>query len=610
MVNYLLFWEVKNESRPEEYELSQQAKELWKLYSIPGDDPASFKLAAPIDGDVFCQVARSREREQVMKQISLEIGCETEWRLVIFLMKDVNLLDGGKCFGIVDFLAHVMNYDSSSRNSSWKLEDCFLTCPQPEGIWLVTLGNDPANALPSFSPPVRSDEKSYSSYPPNCRFLRFKLDYHFQNNFSTKMLELHCGMRSLARDFLPTEVLQGNCVYEMEVDLDVATFYDTIVEYDQWLGYVERAILQEETRLRVDWLKPGSAPATSNMPVGKPGIRLTPNHKRPEATLEQLENEIDRVLEQDSMEERVRLKNTSEQLNRWARQQSWMMAANTEKEWQREMEEIEQSMLSNHAQQGNFWKRLWQLILALGNILFNMNGSLGELHPFASQSAENVRDEWRVLKRKYLDSVQIWKEMKCDCVQKIVRASITTLSGCLVVFYVLDQLKRSPELGVMVLVLIASLLFTGLVYIVYMLYYWFRYKRVYGNIIDRQTDRLTNSREYFNQMALYFRYSQVLAINGQMKQEAEKKKSLLIKQKKKLEYYRTICSQLKLCCAGQQVSGKMTTRMGSIAGMLQNDMHLQLFRMSGSLPTLTLNGTRITAAFPFIRAIRLVRLAW
>ena len=620
MINYLLFWEVKDNSSFEEQELSQRAKELWKLYSIPGDDPADFRLADPINGDIFCLKEQSdeqakrqaEERKQALKQISLEIGCETEWRLLIFLMKDVNLLDKENHFGLVNFLAHLMNYDSPARTSRWKLEDCFLTCPQPESIWLITLSNELAHLSPGIPSSVRPDEGCYGDYPPNCRFLRFELDYCLQNSFSTKMLELHCGVRSLARDLLPAETLKGNYVYQMEVELDTAVFHDTVVEYDQWLAHVERAILQEETSPASNWLRPESAPTASNMPAyqGKLKKGWTPDHKKPQTVLDLLENEVDRTLEQDSEEERVRLQNAAEQLKRWAEQQSCgVMAASSEKEWRREMTDTEQEILPSHVRQDRRWKRLGQFCLQAGDVLFNLNGTLGELHPFASQPTENIRVAWEALKLRYLDSARVLKEMKNDCLWKVVRASITTLSGCLLVFYVLDLLEEPTDLWRMVLVLIASLLFTCAVYGIYMGYYYFRRGRAYGDIIKRQEDRIVDSREYFNKMVLYFRYSQILAVNERIKQEMEKNRSRLLRQKRELKYFQTICNQLKLCCAGQQRSGQTTAaRAGSISGMLRNDLHLQLFRMSGSLPELALNGSHITAAFPFIKAIQLVRL--
>lgn len=473
-----------------------------------------------------------------------------------------------------------MNYDSPARTSLWNLEDYFLTCPQPESVWLVTLGNESTHSPPSVPPSVRPDESCYGDYPPNCRFLRFELDYCFQNSFSTKMLELHCGVRSLARDILPAEMLRGNCVYQMEVELDAAAFHDTVAEYDQWLGHVEQAILQEEMRRESNWLRPESAPAASNMPAYQNKLKKgwTLDHKKPQTVLDQLEDEVDNTLEQDSEEERVRLQNTAGQLKRWAEQQSCgMMAASSEKEWKRKMANTEQEMLSLHIRQDKLWKRIGQLILQAGDVLFNLNGTLGDLHPFASQPAENVRVAWEAMKLRYLDSSRILKDMKNDCLRKVSRASITTLSGCLLVFYVLDQLRAPVALWKMALVLIVSLLFTCAVYGIYMGYYYFRRSCAYGDIVKREEARISDSREYYNNMVLYFCYSRILAVNEQMKQEAEKKRSRLLRQKKELKYFQTICDQLGLCCAGQHGNSQTAAaRAGSISGMLQNNLHLQL----------------------------------
>ena len=197
MTNYLLFWETKNLANLAEQELSQRAKELWKLYCIPADDPASFMLADQIDADIFRDLDQSAERKQVLRRISHEIGHTEEWRLLIFLMLDVDVI--ADHFGLVQFLSALMDYDSPARDKTWPPEGNFLTCPQPESIWLITLDNESAHQLPSFLSSGRPDETCYSAYPPNCRFLRFTMDFHLQNSFSTRMLELHCGIRSLAR---------------------------------------------------------------------------------------------------------------------------------------------------------------------------------------------------------------------------------------------------------------------------------------------------------------------------------------------------------------------------------------------------------------------------
>ena len=67
---------------------------------------------------------------------------------------------------------------------------------------------------------------------------------------------------------------------------------------------------------------------------------------------------------------------------------------------------------------------------------------------------------------------------------------------------------------------------------------------------------------------------------------------------------------MKLCCIEGQGTRQVAERTGSIASMLENDQRLELFQMSGNCPALPLNGNHITAAFPFVKTIRLSRFPY
>ena len=605
MTNYLLFWETKDAANFAEQKLSQRAKELWKLYCIPADDPAGFTLANPIDAEIFCDEDRSEERKQVLRRISLEIGHTEEWRLLIFLMRDIDVLDDH--VSLVEFLSALMDYDSPKRRHP--IEENFLTCPQPESIWLITLYNEPTRAVPSFPPSRRPDERRYSAYPPNCRFLRFKLDFHLQNSFSIRMLELHCGIRSLARNVLPAEVLRGNCVYQMGVDLDMAMFHETVMEYDQWLDHVEQAIRDEEVRVPADWLLPESAPAMNPIPEfhKNVGEQITLNHNEPEAQLVLLEGTVSQELEKDSIEEGRRLRDEEERLRRWAERQPWgTMTKGMEDEWKREMNELEEHMLQSHvAEDTDAFEKIARWT---ADFLLNLKGTLEEIQPFAAERPVDADTAWQTSKKRYIDNAQMVREMKKNRLRKIVRAFIPTLSGYLLFFYAMNNLKKTIKLSNVLIPLLIAVAFTVIVYVAYTLWQMFCCKRTYSKITKRQTARIIRSRTYFNHVGKYFRYNWVLMFNERMKQKREEKRSLLYRQKKELDYFRSVCGLMKLCCVEGSGSGQTAGRPGSIANMLQDDQHLELFQMSGRFPTIMLNGNRITAAFPFVKAIHLTSL--
>lgn len=608
MRNYLLSWETKDKDPIHfaEQELSQRAKELWKLYCIPADDPADFILAGQIDAEIFCEQNRAAERSQVLKRISFEIGHTEEWRLIVFLMRDVDVLSNS--FGLVEFLSALMDYDSSARN--WPQEKNFLTCPQPENIWLITLGNKPAHPPPSFPPSYRPDETRYSIYPPNCRFLRFMLDFHLQNNFRTKMLELHCGIRSLARDVLPAEVLRGNCIYQMEVDLDTVKFHETVLEYDQWLGNVEQAIRDTEVRTPSEWLLPESAPTMNPISEYQTDLekQIVPRHEMPEMQLLSLEALVDQELESDSIEEGRRLRDEVDQLKRWSERQHWAtMSKGVEAAWRKEMNALEKKMLQPHVKKDEL-ESGQNFLGVIGTFLFHFKGKLTEIHPFAAKRPVANNSAWQELKKEYIDYSQTVTEMKTDYLRKIVRASIPTLSGYLLFFYVMNTLKIPIDMRNLLLLFLATLAFTALIYFLNICYYSSCRNRAYRAIAKRQTARIVNSRAYFNNMGEYFRHNWVLTFHERMKQKMDAKKILLLRQKKELENFQAVCGLMKLCCVGRQEIGQAVGRSGSIVGMLESDQRLELFQMTGSRPLLTLHGNHVTAAFPFIKSIRLTRL--
>ena len=286
-------------------------------------------------------------------------------------MQDVDVLVDH--FGLAEFLSVLMDYDSPVQNSTWPQEENFLTCPHPESIWLITLGNKPANPLPYFHSQYRSDETPYSIYPPNCRFLRFMLNFHLQNSFSTKMLELHCGIRSLARDILPAEVLRGNCVYYMEVDIDMLKFRETVLEYDQWLSHVEQAIQDTEVRMPSEWLLPGSAPKMSPISEYQAdlGKLITAKHETPETQLLALETLVNQKLETDRVEEERRFRDEVDRLRRWGeRQPAATMTRIAEDEWRNEMRALEKKMLQPHIRNNVFESGKDSLASAVGNVFF------------------------------------------------------------------------------------------------------------------------------------------------------------------------------------------------------------------------------------------------
>lgn len=588
---------------PREQMLFQQAKELMKVYTIPDSaadgGSAGFVLLSNLDTRKYVQ--GESELRPILQRISAQVGYEREWRLIIFYMQDADLFDQDHNMRLVEFLAHVMYY------RSWNLdrldESCYLTCEKPENIWLVSLKNESSGAPISLDFSPRPDETRYYIYPPNCRFLQYTLNYQRENYFRRALLELHCGVRSLARDTPPPDLLRGNNIYSLKVELDERTLCDSVEQYDRWLQRVERTLQQQERQLSLNTLSKESVPIIDPIDESEPTLRDKDVYeKKLGGTLEalkELEAQADNILDRDSQLGRRRLQDGIERLQMWeAKQGHQMMSASAEKLCRKEMEDLEQQMLQPEIKYASTF------LAKVGDWIFNLRGTFRSIWEKTATGERGGID----LEREYWYVTKIEAIMREDRVKKICQVMRAMTLVFLFVLAAIARAGMTPDWKKMFTFLCVSFVSIGLTYLSFEFCYKIRRKKVFRTLVDIQRKRILQNRKYFNKMGKYLRLSWALNYNDLQKGEMEDKRAVLQERKRELDYYKSVCAQLKICCVGMQGSGRKLETKGSIQRMLTENSCSELFGIQGRLPELTLNGNRLTGAFPFIKAIYFERV--
>ncbi len=604
MTNYMLFWDIQCFADCREQKLSQQAKELMRLYSIPDNAPFQFVAMCDIDTREYAS-GGSQELQRILRQISSQVGYKDEWRLIVFFMKDIDLPHAGENYGISAFLSRVMCYESRiDPVDPVTREDC-LVCKCPEEIWIVTLENEVHENDIIFNSFEREDETCYSAYPPNCRFLRYCLEFRLENSYSRELLKLHCGIRSLARDIIPADSLCGNTVYRMEVDLDEELLCDIVEQYDAWLSQIERAILRRERNLPIGTLTVETAPGAGDYTEArKPDILHSLNSKSasPEAAFKQMRETAARILEEDGQCERRLLLEDIEALQQWEEKQGHqVLSSNEEKNLTHRIERLELEMLKPE----NVRKRF--SLMRFGDYLLNLRGKFSECFQFEGPESESAEASSDSAEHEFQYVLMVSSMMKERFLEKILHVAGVSFFCVLFVLCELNSAEISLSIRTIVGVIAVIGVLIVTVYLVYFLFYMIRSRILFRKIVTAKEKEVMRSRKYFNLIRKHLRLSWVLEYSKLQGGYSENAYAELRQKKDELKKYKSVCAQLKICCIGMQGSKLKREPQGNIDRMLDENSCVELFGLPGSLHQITLRGGHLTAAFPFVNSIHLLR---
>lgn len=612
MTNYVMFWDTYTLVEPKELtqqteelvagpveqELTQQIKELLKVYCIPNETQMEFILLENLDTKHYTP-DKENVRRKMLQQISGQVGNEIEWRLIIFQVESASQ-PADVHNRLADFLAYVMSYGTSKNRP---LDRFYLTCEKPENIWIITVQDLDRNEPPDPPRTNITDISCYSTYPPNCRFLLYPIDFRKKNNFNWQILGLHSGVQCLAQNILPADLLQGNCINRLVVKLDEAKFCDSVEQYEAWLQRVDHTLRQMEQSYPPDppgmELPPYLERISNNVTEVKQKFRF--KEKDPKQRLKRLKEETDNFLDQGGQESRRLLLLNLERLQEWeSGVQGGGLTEREEAHYRELMEKSELDMLeAAFVREGKF-DRLRRRCGNLVNAVLFFPGQQ------KSYGMDNTKSNWEAAENEYLYADKMLYLMFKSKRTTLFHAVMSILYCIFFTATALSELGMGVKMGLLGSIALAALLLFA-VFGGSQLAFLIRREIAFTTLRELEMERISSSRKYFNIMLDHLRLNRIIHYNEQHKFDIRQGLAGLKERRKELVRYQAICARLMICRIGMSGSGKKEARHGNIWRMLESGSRQELFGLDSPAVQLTINGNPVHTSFPFVEAIRIVR---
>lgn len=608
MTNYVMFWDActsekseepvqrteKQAVGPVEQELTQQIKELMKVYCIPCEPQTEFILLENLDTKRY-KTDEEDQRSRILQQISGQVGSRTGWRLIIFQVEGT-----GDSARLADFLAYVMSHETSGGRP---LNRFYLTCEKPENIWIITVRDLDRRVEPDLPQTGITDISCYSVYPPNCRFLVYPIDFRKKNNFDWQVLGLHAGVRCLAQNILPADLLRGNCVNRLEVKLDEAGFCDCIDQYEAWLERVDHTLRHMEQRYPPD--PPGTEPPPfpERLPdnVTEVKRRLRFKEADPARRLKRLKEETDNFLDQGGQESRRLLLVNLERLQEWeSSMRSGGLTEREEAQYRELMEQTELEMLEAAVIRESKFERLRRWCGSFANAILFFSGQK------KSSGMDNTKTGWEAAEDEYLYANEMLGLIFKNKRTTLFHGAISMLYCILFTATTLSELGMDVKVVLLGSIALATLLL-GVIFGGSQLAFWVRQKIAYITLQKQEMERIASSRKYFNIMLDHLRLNRILHNNEQHKSDMEQGLAVLKERRKELALYQAVCARLMICRIGMSGSEKKAVRRGNIWRMLESGSRQDLYGLDGQAVHLAVNGSPVRTSFSFVESIRIIR---
>lgn len=601
MTNYVMFWDAYSLVDPVEQELAQRIRELMKLYEIPGGAQADFVLMEHTKPDQ----TRSEEEEldHILKQISAQVGAETEWRLIILQVSSA-WQTAEECRRLECFLACLMGYESPLKSAVRpKLNRFYLTCETPENIWIVTVQDVERNRPPVESSTVYGEISGFSAYPPNCRFFLYPLDFRKKNSFDWQILGLHSGLRYLAENLLPSDLFRGNCFLRLEAELDGPAFCDCVNRYAAWLREVDGTLQQMERNCQQSLPRMDLPANPERMPTSTADVRKRLNIREndPKKRLNRLKEETDRILDETGRKARQLLNTNLERLQKWEEALSGGGLSDWHEAYLREqMERAELEMLEPETPRDDFLGRVCQYL----GIDLEASRTYQAIRQLFHVNGPRSRWEKEYLYTTEMLEVLYWKRRTT-----ILHAAMPVVICFIFVVTALNELG-TQNMGSRILVSFVLLLALMLAVLVgYHIALWLRREYAFNAILKQEIDRIVNNRKYFNRMFDYLRLSRILRYNEQQKIHMQTELGSLKRQWAELDRYQAVCARLMVCRSEVSGSGTKPESRGNIRRILKTGSRQELFGLGGTAARIEINGNPVYGALPFVKEVRLIRQA-
>lgn len=602
MINFILyldnegFWERDEKKLRIQQALEQKSWELRKLYHLP----ESGKEGEVPDFYVFEEklpVGRHEEEawEETIKNISIQIGNNKEWRLLLFLASEKDPL-GSEYDYLKMFLAQIMYYDNGNMNGG-----SGLTCELPEQIWMITLKDtsmedDASMGLQYYDRAVYGDERGYAGYPPNCRFLCYGIDYRKENYFGREMLKMHCALRCLARPLLSADLLKGNQRYLFGAEWDEEKLCSEIGRYERWLQQVKRKI----ANIRQSTVGAGMDDyAVIKPPVLATRLKITKiDGKKPI----EIRRETESLIEDANIEQRRVLERYREELDEnLKKQEGRILLKSRESRLKEDMQEKEKSMYERTDKTSvnrNFGYMMMKIIFRVKNYFVFKDKK--------SRSERKLEIEKEI---SYYDKQM--RGMKRRAVPRILEA-LVYINLCFLITW-LAGVDIGEDSNVSISGILIGMALTSIcVVIVFALFlagYYFWHRNLCHVFYIIQKEKIISNENYFRNMLDYFRLRRILNFHMKQKKKKSMQEKMYDQWEQEWEKYDEICSQFKISFGKMRhIAVQPGTGRGNIRKMLLKGQYKELYSLYGNPVEITINGDRVVVPFAFIKEIRLVKI--
>lgn len=602
MINSILYldseelWDCDEKRLRIQQALEQKSWELRKLYNLP---EVGTEGEIPVFS-VFEEKLLVGSQEEVwietIKNISIQIGNNKEWRLLLFLASEREPF-GSEYHWLQMFLAQMMYYDNNQEIN----ELSGLTCELPEQIWIITLRDTSIDnitpvGLQHYDSTVHEDEQIYAAYPPNCRFLCYGLDYRKENYFDREMLKMHCAIRCLARPLLPADLLKGNQKYLLGAEWDEGKFCIEIKEYEDWLQRVKRKIVnirQNTAEARIDEsiiMKP-SVPITESKFIKVDGQTPVEMKRKTESLIENANIEQRRVFERyrEALDECLK------------KQEGYILLKTKESSLREDMYEKEKNMYKKTTRTPTNW-----------NFSYIIMRSIFRIKNWLVFKDKNSREERRLDLEKeinyYGNQIQVMKRQAISRIlETLVYINLCFLITCLAGFDLGENSKVSI-FGIFVGMFLTSV--CGIiVFLAFLRGYQFWHKRLCKVFSAIQREKIISNKNYFRHMLDYFRLKRILNFHAEQKKKKSMQEKMYEQWEQEWEKYHEICSQFQISFGiMEHMAENLETERGNIWEMLLKKQYKELYSLHGRPAEIIVNGSSIVVPFVFIKEIRLAKI--
>lgn len=587
MKNYIAFLEDCIAGSEKDIKLFREAKELLQIYDLPEEESG----VEPVPVNIRLNI---REASELIHCLNQQVGRCPEWRLLIYCASNLDPLCT-ELNNLQTVLCEMMYYEPDHQwGTPPNPVQHGLTCTLPQQIWIITLRDLSEFYEPAWNDTVadfRRDESKYKVYPPNCRFIRYGIDYRLESDFSSAILKLHWGIRCLARTLLPCNILKSGRIYSMSTNLNEAQYRVTMQSYERWLDKISNHLMSMETLENEKYMIEQDIYHSKLSQYG----RTYPIKGK---TIQEIKQCAEKQLEADHDAERQKF--VYEQraiMNSLPDFEGYPLSETGQKVAVLKRNETELSAFKMQRKKLSKWMsfliRLRHLSI-LGFTKYKMvwNNQINSHY----EMDHNQKMQQEMQKHPWARRLYTW-----------IVFGLCNISA-LFASFALAQDDTGAAIGFWQVIFNAAiqLLVVTLVYKVVSCFYNHRCTCLFRHFKASEKVRISRSRAYIKDVANYLRLQRILTYSEQQKEQKSRQKEKVLKWRKTWKHYHEICERSLQICGREgteQLSG--TEKSGNIKMLLEEEQVVDLYGLPVQPYTISVSNNKLTVPFSFIQGITL-----